>query len=103
MEVRVIDRVVVQPGSLADFRHRFDTDYLPGALDRGMELVERWATPPVEVDGEPTEVTLVWRVDGPTGFFAMRGEVQRHADVAAFWTDCAPLVRERQRSIAGAW
>ncbi len=103
MEVRLIDRIVLAPGALEDFRRRFEDDYLPAAQSRGMELLERWVCPPVEVDGEPSELTLVWRVDGPTGFFAMRTDVQRHAEVASFWASCSSLIRDRHRAVSGAW
>ena len=58
--IHLVDTVDVQPDDLEAYRAAFAECYLPGAVDRGMELVGCWHTP-TQI-GETVTVTVVFRV-----------------------------------------
>jgi hypothetical protein len=58
--IHLVDAVEVKPDDLEPYLAAFEEYYLPGALDRGMELVGCWHTP-AEI-GEMVTVTVVFSV-----------------------------------------
>ena len=59
--IHLVDAVDVQPDDLDAYLAAFAEYYLPGAVDRGMELVGCWHTP-TDI-GEMVTVTVVFRVE----------------------------------------
>ena len=59
--IHLVDTVDVQPGDLEAYLAAFADYYLPGAKERGMELVACWHTP-TEI-GETVTVTVVFRLE----------------------------------------
>jgi hypothetical protein len=99
--IYLLDRVTLRPGRLATCREALRESYLPGARRRGMEFVGSWCAPPVEVEGEPTELYLLWRLAGVGEFFAMRGQAAADPEVAAFWRELEALALGRERRVLG--
>ena len=92
----ILDEIELRPGKLAAFRAALEADYLPGARERGMELVHQLATPPVELAEGGTRLLLDWRLPGLADFWAMRAQNTRPG-VADFWRDTASLYVARTR------
>lgn len=99
--VYLLDQLTVRPGRLAACREALSERYLQGARRRGMQLVGAWSAPPVEVEEEPTELFVLWRVAGVGEFFAMRGAAGADPDVAAFWREVEALSLCRSRRVLG--
>lgn len=59
--IHLVDTVEVQPDDLEAYLAAFAECYLPGATDRGMELVACWHTP-TDI-GEIVTVTVVFRME----------------------------------------
>jgi len=59
--IHLVDTVEVEPQDVASYLAAFEDYYLPGATDRGMELVGCWHTP-TDI-GEPVTVTVVFRME----------------------------------------
>ena len=59
--IHLMDAVAVQPDDLEAYLAAFAQYYLPGAVDRGMELAGCWHTP-AEI-GEAVTVTVVFSVE----------------------------------------
>ena len=97
--VSILDELEIRPGQLAAFLESVERDYRPGAEARGMRLVHRWVTPPVEQPGLVNRVLLVWEVDGVEGFWRMRSQ-NAAPEVAAFWQATEAFVAQRTRRYA---
>ena len=97
--ITILDELELRPGRLDDFLRAMDSRYRPGAEARGLRLIHTWVTPPVEVDGVPTTVVLVWQIDGVAGFWGMRSQ-NGSPEVAAWWRDCEQFVVSRTRRYA---
>jgi hypothetical protein len=59
--IHLVDTVEVNEIDLDEYLAAFAENYLPGALERGMELVGCWHTP--RQIGEIVTVTVVFRMD----------------------------------------
>jgi hypothetical protein len=59
--IHLVDTVDVRPDDLDAFLAAFSEYYLPGATERGMELVGCWHTP-TDI-GEMVTVTVVFRLE----------------------------------------
>jgi len=58
----LVESVDVRPDDVDAYVGAFETHYLPGALDRGMELIGCWHTP-TQI-GEDVTVTVIFRLRG---------------------------------------
>ena len=96
-EVFILDRIRVTPGALETYQRRLRDRYLPGARERGMELVGSWVTPPVEVE-QGNELVLLWSLQGAEAFWAMR---RQSADGADFWNEMEEVTLARERVFMG--
>jgi hypothetical protein len=97
--VFVLDELELRPGMLAGFRDALAREYVPGAEARGMQLLHTWVTPPVELAAGGTRVVLVWRLEGPEGFWRMRAQ-RDEAAVEAWWRSCERFATSRTRRFA---
>ena len=95
----VLDELVLRPGMLAPFRAALESQYMPGAQQRGMRLLHTWVTPPVELEMDGTQVVLVWQLDGVAGFWTMRSQ-SNSPEIAEWWRSCEPFVVSRTRRFA---
>ena len=91
--VFILDRIRVKPGELETYQRGLRERYVPGARERGMELVGSWVTPPVEVE-QGNELVLLWSLPGAETFWAMR---RRSAEGAGFWKEMEAVTLARER------
>jgi hypothetical protein len=94
----LLDRYEAKPGRLRELQAAFESEYLPGALRRGLTLVGRWVSPPVELEQGANELLLLWSLPDREAFWKMRIASGADPDVHAWWrkADAWVLRRERQ-------
>lgn len=97
--ITIVDELELLPGQLDDFMAAFETEYRPGAEDRGMKLAHLWVTPPFERPEGGTTLLIIWQVEGAAGFWAMRSQSGAE-DVARWWKRCDAFTVRRSRRIA---
>lgn len=97
--VFVLDELELRPGKLDAFLAAFETGYLPAARARGMTLLHRWVTPPLELPEGGSSVLLVWSLSGPAGFWTMRSQSGTE-EVAQWWRHCDGFITRRSRRLA---
>lgn len=95
----LIDEIDLRSDSVDALLASFRTRYLPGARERGMELVHTLVTPPEgPTNGEAT-LLLFWKISGIAGFWAMRS-ANATPEIAEFWRECDALCIRRTRRFA---
>jgi hypothetical protein len=78
----LLESVDVRPDDVDAYVTAFETHYLPGALERGMELVGCWHTP-TQI-GEDVTVTAVFRLPGWAEWEQIRNAAVGDPGVAAW-------------------
>lgn len=63
-ELRVVEEVTLVAGSLDGFLRRFSEVYQPEVERRGYRLAHCMVSPPIDIDGEPVRLRMVWSLDG---------------------------------------
>jgi hypothetical protein len=97
--IYILDRITLQPGKLDEYRERLASLYLPGARQRGMELVGSWITPPLELDDTCNELVLLWSLRDTAAFWMMRGQAMTDPEVASWWEASDRLTVKRERRL----
>ena len=95
--IYILDRVRLAPEKIQLYQQALRERYLPGARERGMELIGSWITPPVEVEDGNEFVTL-WSLPSIEAFWAMRA-ANSAPEVAAWWAESDRLTLSRERRI----
>jgi len=101
-KVRLVDQITVKPGQGRAFLQAYMERYVPGAQARGLELEQRWVTPPLWLEQQSNTLVFVWSLRGAQGFWAM--SLQGRLDPAVqdwWWSEAQALVESRQRYIVG--
>ncbi len=93
--IYVLDRVKLRPGQLQAYQQALRERYLPGARERGMELIGSWVTPPVEVE-HGNELVTLWSLPSIETFWAMRSG-SAAPELAAWWEESDRLALSRER------
>jgi hypothetical protein len=96
--IYILDRVQLRPGQLQAYQQALRERYLPGARERGMELVGSWITPPLEID-EGNELVTLWSLPSTEAFWAMRAAASASPELAAWWEESDQLTLSRERKI----
>ena len=78
----LVESVDVRPDDVDAYVQGFETHYLPGALDRGMELVGCWHTP-TQI-GEDVTVMVIFRLLGWAEWEQIRNAAVGDPGVAAW-------------------
>jgi len=78
----LVESVDVRPDDVDAYVAAFDTHYLPGALERGMELVGCWHTP--KQIGEDVTVTVIFGLPGWAEWEQIRNAAVADPGVAAW-------------------
>jgi hypothetical protein len=78
----LVESVDVRPDDVDAYVRGFETHYLPGALERGMELVGCWHTP--KEIGEDVTVTVIFRLPGWAEWEQIRNAAVGDPGVAAW-------------------
>lgn len=97
--IHVLDGLVVRPGALADVRRRLDDEYAPLLAGIGMRRVHTWIAPAVELVDRPTELLVLWEVEGVDAYWAAKRAAAADPAVARFWAVLDPLLTGRTRRI----
>ncbi len=93
--IYILDRVKLRPGQLQAYQQSLRERYLPGARERGMELIGSWITPPVEVE-DGNELVTLWSLPSIAAFWAMRAGSST-PELAAWWEESDQLTLSRER------
>jgi hypothetical protein len=100
--VRLVDEITVKPGQGAAFLRAYMERYAPGARARGLELEQRWMTPPLWLDEQCNTLVFVWLLRGAAGFWAMSLAGRQDPAVRDWWwSEAQPMIESRRRFIAG--
>lgn len=97
--IYLIDEVELRPGMTDAFLEAFRARYLPGARERGMELIHTWVTPPESPPETGQTVLLIWALAGIPGFWRMRSQ-NAAPEIAAWWRECEQYCVRRTRRFA---
>lgn len=95
-DVRILDTVVLRGADVDAWTAAWRHDYLPGAVQRGLTLVESWRE---HVDTDAIAVHTLWKLPGAKAFFGMRAAAGADPAVAAFWADTDALAVRRTRHV----
>jgi len=93
--IYILDRVKLRPGGLQAYQQALRERYVPGALERGMELCGSWITPPVEVE-EGNELVTLWSLPSIEAFWAVRSGSAAE-ELEAWWQESDELTLSRER------
>ncbi|MEY1677104.1 hypothetical protein AB4Z55_23320 [Gordonia sp. ABKF26] len=96
----VVDQVVLKPGAARDFVDAYLDEYAPAATRRGLTLDRIVVSPPVWLDDASNTVTATWSVQGPRNWWQTMVAARHDPAPAQWWTDKAPMIVERFRSMA---
>jgi len=102
--ILILDEIVVKPGQAAVYRAAYESNYMPGARRRGMQLEQSWRHPPLQdIDELPTTFYFLWSVEGVEGWWRMR--MSRNADGTderfekhRWWLQSDLMTLERKRT-----
>ena len=98
----LLDRYQVLPGKLRELQSAFDARGLPSAQRRGLTLVGRWISPPVELEQGGNELIALWSLPDREAFWKMRSGSGTDPEVQAWWREADALVLRRERQFLGA-
>lgn len=97
--IHILDEIVLEPERIEQILNTLEQDYLVKAQARGLKLLERWVSPPVQVLGVKNSLWLLWQVPDAWGYYGMRG--QAGSEVPAFWAFVDDLCDSRRRHVLG--
>ena len=97
--IYIMDQITLKSGSVTAFMNCFETSYLPAAMQRKMILSLRSVSPPVELEGQSSEVILLWTINEIGDFWSMRKEAKADASVASFWRKAELWIDTRNRKV----
>ena len=60
----ILDEIHCSAQAIPDLMQRFEQDYLPGALNRGLTLTAQWVSPPVALPDQGNTLWWQWQVAG---------------------------------------
>jgi hypothetical protein len=95
-----LDDITVAPGCRREFLDLLESRYLTAARERGLELVARHVSPPVDEAGFETNVLLSWQMADVATFWRARRQSITDPRVTKFWSDAAHLIVRRTRRFA---
>jgi hypothetical protein len=97
--IHVLDELSVRPGHLAQVRRQVSDLYQPAATSLGMTLMHTWLAPGVELQDDPTDLLLLWKVADTAAYWKARREGAQHPDVIEFWAGLSPWLTGRKRRL----
>lgn len=100
--IYLLDRYEVKPGRLHELQAGFESRYLPGAQRRGLTLVGRWVSPPVELEQGGNELLVLWSLPDREAFWKMRIGSGTDPEVSGWWREADSLVLSRERKFLSA-
>jgi hypothetical protein len=100
--IHIFDEIEFARGQRAAFLAALEKRYRPQAEALGLALRSIWIEPPVEVDGVASRALIGWELADIAAFWRWRQRGIANPDLAAFWSDAAPLIARRVRRYASA-
>lgn len=97
--IYLIDELELLPDVTEEFLEAFRARYLPGARERGMELLHTWVSPPERPPETGSTIFCVWSLAGIPGFWRMRSQ-NATPEIAAWWRECERYCVRRTRRFA---
>jgi len=94
----VLDRITLRPGKLGEFREKLSREYLPAARGRGLQLLDSWLSPPLELHDAGNELLLLWSLEDEGAFWEMRRLHGEDPEAARWWEGSGEWVESRSRS-----
>jgi len=99
-KVHILDEIVLEPGNIEPVLQLLEDEYLPGLVARQtLSLLQRWVSPPVQVDAQSNTLWLLWEVSDLYGYYTMRGTAGE--GVLRFWAAVDGLCLQRRRHVMG--
>jgi len=99
-KVHILDEIVLDPGNIAPVLQLLEDGYLPGlAARQTLSLLQRWVSPPVQLDAQSNTLWLLWEVSDLYGYYTMRGTAGE--GVLRFWAAVDDLCLQRRRHVMG--
>lgn len=97
--IHILDDIQLPGTHLPEVLHWLEHDYLPHCAARGVQLQQRWISPPVPVEGVPSHLWLLWQVADVASYYGMRA--RQDAGVVAFWQRVDRVCVQRARHVLG--
>lgn len=104
--IYIVDHIECKPGDGKAMFEHYMSEYVPGAQQRGMTLVNSSVNPPIWLTDEDSTNTLefVWSVAGMMGWAGMVGVSRYDPEMAPklidFWYDVDDRVVSRTRTLS---
>ena len=95
--VFVLDQIQLRPGKLGEFREKLAREYVPAASSRGLQLVDSWLTPPLELKDDGNDLVLLWSLENVGAFWKMRALQSADPEGASWWAGTDAWVASRSR------
>lgn len=96
--IHILDTLVAKPGRLTQVTREIKGVYQPLVADLGMQLLDTWMAPAVELRDRPTELLLHWKLARLAMFWRIRFDAD-NPRIVQFWEDLEPLLSGRSRRI----
>ncbi|MCH2173168.1 hypothetical protein MK489_20505 [Myxococcota bacterium] len=93
----VLDQIRLHPGKLGEFREKLAREYIPAARGRGLQLVDSWLTPPLELEDDGNDLVLLWSLEDLGAFWKMRSLQGADPEGARWWEGTGAWVASRSR------
>ena len=93
----VRDEFEARPGKGRALFEAYMAEYVPGARDRGMELVDKIVSPPFWLDDGSNTLLFIWRLPDAASFWRKNHLSRRDPAVTKWWEGVDSLATSRRR------
>jgi hypothetical protein len=97
--IYIIDDIRVRPGCRDTVQALLKSDYMPLAIERGVELVGLWLFPPFEQADVPADILCMWKASSLQVWWGTRGHAEREGRLTAFWEKLEPYILSRSQRL----
>lgn len=95
--IAILHEIRCSAEALPGLVQRFEQDYLPAALERGLILKGKWVSPPVALPDRPNTLWWQWQVADAASYYGMRAG--QTGQVVDFWAAVDEVALERHRHV----
>lgn len=100
--IYLLDEICADASAAAAVVELYEREYVSGAGLRGMQLLDRWAAPPLSLHGGTQRFYWCWGLADIGDFWSMRGAAAADPSVSAFWSDLDAHIGSRRRQVLGS-
>ncbi|MDB5673949.1 MAG: hypothetical protein JWM65_931 [Sphingomonas bacterium] len=93
----ILDQLAALPGKGQALDGFYRERYAPGALARGMALVQHLVAPPLWLGEGENRLLYLWRLPDAAAFWRKNNLGRRDPEVHAIWAEIDAMVSSRQR------